>query len=151
MPSKQPRRTHPEAEHCVICGCLVHRDGGYAEPTPQGRSHATRHHLIPERFFGRSRNRRGTKRPGLFATCPWGLERITAVFCYECHEEMVHNPVFLPADLEALSELVRLRKLSERRKPSGRKKIAGRVVLLQEALSRGLQSLLRKERRPRAR
>src|SRR2546430_8694767 len=35
-------------------------------PTVPGRSHASRHHYVAERFFGRSKNRRGTQRERVF-------------------------------------------------------------------------------------
>jgi hypothetical protein len=134
-------------EYCAICKCLLHRVAGtYARPTVEGRSHATRHHFVAERFFGRSSNRRGTQTEGLFAQCPWGGEGESAVFCYECHEELIHNPVLLPADIERLSELVHLRGLSEAEKSSDRSPIAGRVRLLQEAISFGIAHLLERER-----
>lgn len=134
-------------EHCGICGCELHRRGNYAAPTPEGRSHASRHHYVPERFFGRSANRRGVQRERLFDVSPWGLEGESAVFCYDCHEELLHNPVVLPKDLSALAELVRLRELDEPLKIESRKKLAGRVQLLHEALTLGLGQLLERERR----
>ena len=98
-----------------------------------------------ERFFGRSSNRRGTKREGMFATCPWGQEGKGAVYCYECHEELLHNPVLLPEDIRAFSALVRIRKLDEEQKPEHREKIAGRVSLLHEVIASGLDVMLRRE------
>ena len=130
------------SERCEICGCRVHRSGDYATPTVEGRSHATRHHYVAERFFGRSRTRRGTQRPALFRKCPWGLERETAVFCYECHEELMHNVVFLPEDIKKLAELVRLRRLSENGKTEDRKKVAKRIELLHQVVAAGLDRLL---------
>src|SRR2546425_2396179 len=83
----------PMTEHCAICGCHLHRTNGtYATPTIEGRSHATEHHLIPERFFGRSKNRPRTKTEGIFTSCPWGHEGESKVFCYECHEELLDTP-----------------------------------------------------------
>ena len=76
-------------EKCGICGCKLRRGGDYAKPTVRGRLHATRHHHIAERFFGRSSNRRGTKRAAIFSKCPWNAEGTTSVFCYECHEELI--------------------------------------------------------------
>jgi hypothetical protein len=128
-------------ETCSICGCEVHRSGDYAKPTVLGRSHATKHHFVAERFFGRSANRRGSKRRRLFPICPWGHESSTAVFCYECHEELLHNPVLLPNDVLTLAELVRQRGLGEDRKPAHRRKIAGRVSLLHDIISTGLKVL----------
>ena len=130
-------------ELCAICGCVLHRDGDYAKPTPKGRSHATEHHYVAERLFGRSKNRPGTMRDAVFSSCPWGLERQSEVYCYECHEELLHNPVFLPADITRFAELVKLRGLNEETKPGDRTKLAGRIQLLQEVISAGLGALSR--------
>jgi len=131
------------SETCGICGCQVHRQGEYAKPSVKGRSHATRHHFVAERFFGRSKNRTGEVRERILAADPWDVEGETAVFCYECHEELLHNPVLLPDDLEGLRELVRRRDLAENEKADSRKKLEGRIKLLHEALRRGIQELLR--------
>jgi len=80
-------------------------------------------------------------RQRIFARCPWDLERTTEVFCYECHEELLHNPVFLPSDIEAFAGLVRRRGLSEQRKKRTRRKIAGRIVLLHEIIRTGIEAL----------
>jgi hypothetical protein len=133
-------------ERCAFCNCFLHRTvGTYALATPQGRSHATKHHLVAERFFGRSTNRKGTKTEGVFSSCPWGQEGETKVFCYECHEELLHNPVFLIEDVERFAALVRARSLDEDLKSDDRSKLAGRVRLFQEALTIGLRTLERNE------
>src|SRR5947199_4947382 len=57
---------------CALCGCaLIRKPGVYALPTVEGRSHATKHHLVAERFFGRSANRKGEQRESVFTNCPW--------------------------------------------------------------------------------
>ena len=127
-------------EICAICGCKLHRRGDYSKPTIQGRAHATKHHFVPERFFGRSANRPGENRDPIFNSCPWNMEGNTAVFCYECHEELLHNPVFLPEDIKMLSKLVHVRKLHEKEKGKSRKKIAGRIKLLHEIIQSGLEN-----------
>jgi hypothetical protein len=128
-------------ERCALCGCRLIRSGGtYARPTRAGRAHATKHHFVAERFFGRSGNRHGT-REKIFNLCPWNLERKTDVFCYECHEELLHNPVFLPRDMLAFADLVRRRRLSEQEKGTTRGKIAGRIMLLHEVIEAGIASL----------
>ena len=132
-------------EICAICGCLLHRDGDYAKPSLKGRSHATKHHYIPERFFGRSKNRKGTQREPIFDTCPWNSEGKTAVFCYECHEELLHNPVMLPNEINAFSKLVHLMGLSENKKTEDKTKIAGRIKLMHKIISRGLKEMLEDE------
>lgn len=128
-------------ETCSICGCVVHRQGDYAQPTRKGRSHATAHHYVAERFFGRSKNRPGTQRDPIFDQCPWDLEGESAVYCYECHEELLHNPVFTPEDIAAFRDLVKERSLDESDKPNDRTRMGGRIKLLQEIIARGLQTV----------
>ena len=129
-------------ERCAICNCILHRTAGtYARPTPEGRSHATKHHFVAERFFGRSSNRRGTLTDGVFQSCPWGHEGETAVFCYECHEELLHNPVLLPNDVALFALLVKQLGLNEEQKTEDRSKLGGRIKLLHEALALGLRTL----------
>lgn len=129
-------------ERCAICGCKLHRRAGsYARPTTEGRSHATAHHFVAERFFGRSANRRGTTTDSVFTSCPWGVEGKSEIFCYECHEELLHNPVLLPDAVAAFATLVQLRGLAESDKPLSREKIAGRIKLLQEVIARGISAV----------
>lgn len=129
-------------ERCTLCGCSIHRDGEYAEPTIKGRSHATKHHFVAERFFGRSSNRRGETRERLFESCPWEAESKSAIYCYECHEELLHNPVFTPADMDRFARLVRARGLDEETKSVDRSRLAGRVKLFHEVIAVGLSALL---------
>jgi hypothetical protein len=126
---------------CAICNCKLHREGDYAKPTVKGRSHATEHHYVAERFFGRSANRRGTVRERLFAQCPWNLEGEKEIYCYECHEELLHNPVLLPSDVKRFADLVKQRGLDEAEKEMNRDKLAGRIMLFHEVISAGLNAL----------
>lgn len=132
-------------EICAICGCKLHRDGDYAKPTVKGRSHATEHHYVAERFFGRSANRPGTVHEPLFQEEEWKLVTKTAIYCYECHEELIHNPVFLSDDIAAFSELVKARGLAEDTKSDGRSKLAGRIRLLHDVIGAGLKAMKNKE------
>ena len=129
------------AERCALCGCRVNRSGNYATEEPEGRAHATEHHYVAERFFGRSNNRRGTKRTPVFAACPWGLEGRSDVYCYECHELVLHNPVLLPEDVTAFAALVRERGLAESTKGRSHKKLAARIKLFNEVIAAGLKAL----------
>ena len=133
------------SESCAICGCQLHREGCYAAPTPHGRSHATRHHHVAERFFGRSTNRKKVIREGIFSVCPWSHEKKAITLCYDCHEELIHNPVFLVQDIERFAALVKERGLSEERKSEDRTKLAGRIQLLHEVIEAGLLAVARKE------
>ena len=128
-------------EYCKICGCLLNRKGNYATPTPQGRAHATKHHFVAERFFGRSKTRKGSIRLPLFERCPWGLEREHDVFCYECHEILLHNPVFTRENIAAFADLVKQADLNEPEKTESREKLARRIQLLQKIIEHGIKSL----------
>jgi hypothetical protein len=135
------------SEHCSLCGCSVHRDGNYATPNAKGRSHATKHHYVAERFYGRSKNRPGTSRDGVSTEDPWGVEGESAVFCYDCHEEILHNPVILPEDIAKFSEVVRLKGLDESEKDDGRDKLGGRIKLFHEIIAEGLDVVLREAKK----
>jgi hypothetical protein len=77
----------------------------------------------------------------IFEKCPWGHEGRKEVFCYDCHEELLHNPVFLPEDIGRLSRIVRARRLSESSKTDSRDLLAKRIELLHEVISRGLKEI----------
>ena len=133
-------------ERCGICNCNLHRSGDYAKPSTKGRSHRTKHHYVAERFYGRSLNRKGTKRKPIFYQDPWSLNTKTGVFCYECHEELLHNPVLLPEDIGRFRELVIARRLDESHKTKSRELIAGRIKLFHSVIEVGLNHLLNCER-----
>ena len=130
-----------EVERCSICGCRVHHEGGYAQPNPHGRAHATRHHYVAERFFGRNANQPRQQRKPIFPSCPWEAEGKTAVFCYDCHEELLHNPVLLPEDIVTLARLVTARHINEDIKTGDRTALGERIKLLHEIIALGLQTL----------
>lgn len=128
---------------CAICGCGLNRKVGvYGTDTIDGRSHASKHHYVAERFFGRSASHKGKPREPIFKEYPWSLEDKPDEYCYDCHEELLHNPVFLPIDVSNFAKLVKLRKLSETEKTASRKKLAGRIKLLHEVLELGIEKLL---------
>jgi hypothetical protein len=142
------KKKKPSLKYCAICGCKIHSGGDdYAKPSPEGRSHATRHHYVAERFFGRSKNRKGELREPIFKNCPWGVERQSKGFCYDCHEELLHNPVLLLEDVERFAKLVKLRGLNENKKTASKFKIAGRIKLLHEVIETGIESLLHEHNR----
>jgi hypothetical protein len=124
------------AEICAICGCLLHRtENTYASPTIEGRSHASTHHYVPERFLI------------IFENCPWGHQRETATFCYDCHEELLHNPVLLPEDIKRFADIVRSRGLTEPTKTESRDILAKRIKLFHEIIQRGIEEIDKENRR----
>lgn len=70
------------------------------------------------------------------------MEGKSEVFCFECHEELLHNPVLLPDDIKKFAQLVSERGLSENIKGEDRTKAAGRIVLFHEIIARGLKDIL---------
>jgi hypothetical protein len=128
---------------CAICGCELNRKVGvYGTATIDGRSHASKHHYVAKRFFSRSASHKGKPREPIFKECPWGLEDEPDEYCYDCHEELLHNPIFLPKDIEGFCELVRRNGFSEGVKTDSSEKLAGRIKLLHEVLERGIEGLL---------
>ncbi|MBD3401092.1 MAG: hypothetical protein GF399_12295 [Candidatus Coatesbacteria bacterium] len=127
-------------EKCAICGCTLHREGEYAQPTIRGRSHATAHHFVPERFFGRSKNRPNEQREAILSESDLAeFEHDFGILCYECHEELLHNPVLLREDIELFSSLATAKGYAEEEKEQTRKNIAGRIELLHQVIRAGLK------------
>jgi len=59
MSSKKQKKE--KASTCAICGAKIYwgnKTKDYGKPTSSGRSHGSLHHYVPERFFGRSANRK---------------------------------------------------------------------------------------------
>jgi predicted nucleotidyltransferase len=85
-------------------------------------------------------------RKPIFSKPPWIIEQNTGVFCYDCHEELLHNPVLLPEDIEKFAALVKTLRLDEETKPQSRELIAGRIKLFHLVIEAGLKHLLNCER-----
>ena len=64
------------------------------------------------------------------------------VLCYDCHEELLHNPVFLPTDIANFALLAKVRGLQENEKTEDRGKLGDRIQLLHEVIETGLRRLL---------
>jgi len=129
-------------ETCLLCGCIVHRSGSYGQPSIEGRSHASAHHFVAERFFGRSANRPGELREALPLSETYRVFEGTAgVFCYECHEELLHNPILLPDDIAKLRQCFVQKGITETEKTNDRILAARRVALLHEVIQRGISSM----------
>src|SRR3954470_24054982 len=115
---KMPKKGKEPGARCAICRCRLTVGGSeYGKPTTAGRSGASDHHFVADRFFT----------SGVFQTCPWGIQGRTRVCCYECHEVLLHNPVLTEADLARFAELVAVRGLTEYEKPRTAEKLAGRI------------------------
>lgn len=134
---------------CQLCGCqLINKKGEYAKPTPTGRSCGTKHHYVAERFWGRTKNKHTHRASPIFVKtdlCLQNYNHATGLFCYECHEELLHNPIMLPNDVEKFARLIRKRGCDEtgKKKTKDRHKIGERIKLLEKIISRGLDELLK--------
>jgi len=63
------------------------------------------------------------------------------VFCYECQEILLHNPVFTRENILALADLVKQDHLDEPKKNRTNEKLGGRVRLLHEVIELGLRAV----------
>lgn len=133
--------------HCRICSCVLSRKNGtYGQATPSGRSHGTKHHLVAKRFFTKTKNDSISKMNPIFKDGDYPQYKgQMETLCYECHEELLHNPIFLPNDIDKFAKLVEKRFCDERgkKKTTKRKKIGQRIKLLNEVISVGLDELLK--------
>ena len=63
------------------------------------------------------------------------------MFCYECHEILLHNPVFTRENILDFAGLVKQKQLDEAQKTRSNEKLGGRVQLLHEVIELGLRAL----------
>jgi len=131
-----------EINKCGLCGCVIHNNGGYAEPTVAGRSHRTKHHYVAERFFGRSNNRRGEIREGIFSDTELDIKPKIGEYCYDCHEELLHNPIILKTEMDKLSEIFKIIGANEDVKTESKDKLKQRIVTLKEVIRKGIDIYL---------
>lgn len=134
-------------DNCEICKCPLtqHKKNTYGKDTTDGRSYKSKHHYVAKRFLGNSKNRRGTRRSKIFEPKIWSQEigkvKFYVYLCYDCHEELLHNPVLLPEDIEKLSSIVKKKELNQKDKPRDKRKIAGRIKLFHEIIKKGLEQI----------
>lgn len=134
-------------EHCSLCGCLLNRQKDtYGKDTVEGRSHASKHHHVAERFFGRTKNKKDSTRTReeIFKNCPWNLEKKSLIFCYDCHEELLHNPVLTLVDISDFKMLIKYHRFNEVKKAKAKTKIAGRIKLFHSIIRFGLDEAKRR-------
>ena len=74
-------------KHCALCECEL-TTGDYGH----NPSHITGHHRIARRLEGWVANLKT-------------LEGEQLLLCYECHEEVLHNPVLLPGMEQQIAKL----------------------------------------------
>ena len=128
--------------NCGLCGCVIQNNGGYAEPTVDGRSHRTKHHYVAERFFGRSNNRRGEIREGIFSVEELDIKPKFGEYCYDCHEELLHNPIILKSEMDKLAEIFKIIGANEDVKTERKDKLKQRIITLKEVIRKGIDICL---------
>jgi len=142
---KKTSKTKEAEKTCAICGCPLHRTAGtYAKPTADGRSHATDHHCVPKRFLS-DKNTKGEKRGPVLTDRHWAEKGSqTVTLCYDCHEELLHNPILLEEDVKHLRQIMDNKGCTETHKTEGDYKcIANRVRIFHEIIKAGIEHTLK--------
>ena len=93
-------------DHCMLCG-IEFTTGAYA--TEKGRYNRSEHHLFPARFEDHISQRSLAKKLNLESQ-----DFDSVHLCYECHEELLHNPVFTTKMIKELSHLMRGKSLEDK-------------------------------------
>ena len=111
---------------------MKRKKGQYAKDSINGRSYPTKHHLIAKRFYNK-------KRKKIFET----IDKPSVVeLCYDCHEELLHNPVLSANDIEKFSMLIKQKECNETIKDDSKNKIRERIDLFAEIIAEGIKTLL---------
>jgi len=64
-------------------------------------------------------------------------------FCYDCGEELLHNPVLLEEEILGLARLFEVRGAGEHDgKPDRSEKHAKRIVIFREVIAEGIRQVL---------
>ena len=109
---------------CVLCG-IEFTTGAYA--TESGRYNKSEHHLFPTRFKKYGISQRSLAKKLNVETRDFDSVHL----CYECHEELLHNPVFTSKMIKGLSHLMR------------GKDLEGRVITLSRVIELGIIEAVR--------
>ena len=93
---------------CMLCG--IEYATGVVYASEHGRRSRGRHHLFPRRFEKRGMSQEGLARKLDVETRDLGFVHL----CYECHEELLHNPVLTIKMLDELSHLIKGKSLEDK-------------------------------------
>ncbi len=114
----------------MLCGIKFSKTGVYAEKTESGQRYRAEHHLIPKRFEKYHISQRS-----LAEKLNVGTQDFVPVYlCYECHEELLQNPVFTAKMLEELSPLIKGKSLEDK------------VVTLSRVIQLGIREATKEKR-----
>ena len=94
-------------DHCILCG-IEFTTGAYA--TENGRYNRSEHHLFPARFKKYHISQRSLAKKLNLESQDFDSVHL----CYECHEELLHNPVFTTKMIKELSHLMRGKGLEDK-------------------------------------
>jgi len=97
--------------------------------------------MSPNVFLGAVEIEKPHFGPGFLKNVLGALEGECDVFCYECHEILLHNPVFTRENILDFADLVNQKQLNEVQKTRSNEKLRGRVRLLHEVIELGLRAL----------
>ncbi len=116
-----------QIKHCLLCGKqLVEGNPGNKYGTPEGMDYISRHHALPsrlEKYFSTD------ELPEFFGITD---SNFRFDFCYECHEEILHNVVVNKSIISDLSTLFNGKSKQEK------------IKILHNALKEGAKRLLNK-------
>ncbi len=116
-----------EKKCCLLCGKqLVEGNPGNKYGTKDGMDCISRHHVLPVRFKEYFSTEETSK---LFGITDSNLQ---FNFCYECHEEVLHNVVVNEGIIQSLSLLFNDKSKQER------------ISILHDAVKAGVEQLLNK-------
>ena len=93
-------------DHCMLCGIKFSTKGVYGTE----KYHRSEHHLFPLRFKKYRINQRSLAKKLNVETQDFDSVHL----CYECHEELLHNPVFTTKMIEELSHLMKGKRLEDK-------------------------------------
>ena len=97
------------ADYCMLCGTKFSTKGIYATKTKNGRHHRGEHHLFPARFEKHFSQRSLAKKLNV------ETQSLDSIYlCYDCHEELLQNPVFTTKMIKELSYLMKGKSLEDK-------------------------------------
>ena len=96
------------SNHCMLCGTKFSTKGVYA--TKNGQYNRSEHHLFPARFKKYHISQRSLAKKLNVESRDFDSVHL----CYECHEELLHNPVFTTKMIKELSHLMRGKSLEDK-------------------------------------
>ena len=115
-------------DRCVLCGIKFTTGGVYA--TESGRHNRSEHHLFPARF-----EKFGISQRSLAKKLNVETQDFDSVhLCYECHEELLHNPVFTTKMIKGLSHLMKGKSFEDK------------VITLSRVIELGIEEAIKEKR-----